>query len=39
MNVHRSLYAEGVDVALRTIMKAEPGLESKVFTPSAPERA
>ena len=31
MNFHRSTYSEGVDVALRTIMKAEAGLESKVF--------
>ncbi|MDO8398911.1 MAG: AAA family ATPase [Bradyrhizobium sp.] len=31
MNFHRSTYSEGVDVALRTIMKAAAGLESKVF--------
>jgi putative DNA primase/helicase len=31
MNFHRSLYTDGVNSALRTIMNAEAGLESVVF--------
>lgn len=31
MNFHRSIYADGVDSALRTIMNAETGKESVVF--------